>query len=187
MGSQGGNQKGGFLRGVVQLLLTLAAIVIASFFLRAFVFQSYEIPSGSMEKTIMTGDFVFAEKVSYYVREPEQRDIVTFDDPEVASRTLIKRVIAVGGQTVDLKDGDVYVDGVKLNEPYTNGLPSYPLESSTGDGITYPYTVPDGSIWVMGDNRTSSKDSRAFGSIPVSSVQGRAVFTYWPLSSAGVL
>lgn len=187
MGRSEGRPKGGFLHSIAQFVLVIVAVVIASFLLRAFVFQSYEIPSGSMEDTIMTGDYVFAEKVSYYFNEPEQGDIVTFDDPEVASRTLIKRVIAVGGQTVDLRDGSVYVDDVKLVEPYTDGKPSYPLTSSGASQITYPYRVPEGHIWVMGDNRTSSADSRAFGSVPVSSVQGRAIFKYWPLSSIGVL
>lgn len=180
-------KKGGFLHGLASFILTILAIVAAAFLLRTFVFQSYEIPSGSMEDTIMTGDLVFAEKVSYYANEPQQGDIVTFDDPEIPSRTLIKRVIATGGQTVDLKDGNVYVDGVKLDEPYTDGKPSYPLETTLGSQVSYPYRVPAGHIWVMGDNRTASQDSRFFGSVPISSVQGHAIFRYWPLSSIGPL
>lgn len=175
-------------------IATVIAIIVLAFALRSFVFQPYEIPSSSMETTIMTGDILFAEKVSYCFSEPEQGDIVTFTEPELLtangslesddSRTLIKRVIAVGGQQVDLRNGVVYVDGVALDEPYTGGKPSYPLGATT---VTYPYTVPDGCIWVMGDNRTNSKDSRYFGAIPVDSVTGRAVFIYWPLSSIGVI
>ena len=161
----------------------LALVVLISFGLRTFVFQPFEIPSGSMEETIVPGDMVFSEKVSYYFRVPEQGDIVTFEDPTTKGRTLIKRCIAVGGQTVDLRDGVVYVDDQPLSEEYTNGKPSYPLRSE----VTYPYTVPSGYIWVMGDNRTSSQDSRYFGAVPVSSVSGRAFFTYWPLSSIGLL
>jgi signal peptidase I len=100
---------------------------------------------------------------------------------------LIKRIIATGGQTVDLIDGKVYVDGVALNEPYTDGLPSYPLSNAPGITITYPYTVPEGEVWVMGDNRTNSQDSRYFGSVPVDSITGKAVFRYWPLTSIGTL
>ena len=96
---------------------------------------------------------------------------------------LIKRVIATGGQTVDLRDGVVYVDGVPLDEPYTQGKPSNDLNS----GITYPYTVPEGHVWVMGDNRTNSADSRAFGAIPLESVTGHAVLRYWPLDRIGTL
>lgn len=180
-------KKGGIFRALLQFVLALIAIFAVAFLLRTFVFQSYEIPSGSMEDTIQPGDLVFAEKISYYTGEPEQGDIVTFDDPEIASRTLIKRVVATGGQTVDLKDGFVYVDGKKLDETYTEGKPSYPLDSAKDANVVYPYRVPVGHIWVMGDNRTSSQDSRYFGSVPISSVQGRAVFRYWPLSSIGLL
>lgn len=180
-------KKPSVFRRIVSLVLTVVLVVAVALFLRTFVFQSYRIPSGSMEDTIMTGDQVFAEKISYYLGEPEPGDIVTFDDPEVPSRTLIKRVIATAGQTIDLEDGKVYVDGQVLDEPYTDGKPTYPLESVTGAQIVYPYTVPAGEIWVMGDNRTNSSDSRYFGSIPVSSVSAKAVFRYWPLDSIGVL
>lgn len=180
-------KKPSVFRRIVSLVLTVVLVVAVALFLRTFVFQSYRIPSGSMEDTIMTGDQVFAEKISYYLGEPEPGDIVTFDDPEVPSRTLIKRVIATAGQTIDLVDGSVYVDGQVLDEPYTDGKPTYPLESVTGAQIVYPYTVPAGEIWVMGDNRTNSSDSRYFGSIPVSSVSAKAVFRYWPLDSIGVL
>lgn len=173
-------------RSVLSVVLTLAAIVLASYLLRAFVFQSYEIPSASMEETIMTGDLVFSEKVSYRFGDPEPGDIVTFEDPEIPSRTLIKRVIATEGQTVDLKDGSVYIDGLKQFEPYTDGKPSYPLANSSED-ITYPYTVPSGEVWVMGDNRTNSQDSRYFGSVPVSSISGKAVLVYWPIDQFGLL
>lgn len=175
------------IRKIGSMLLAIAVIIIASFALRAFVFQAYEIPSGSMEETIMTGDMVFSEKISYYMEEPKEGDIVTFADPEIPSRTLIKRVIATPGQTVNLIDGSVYVDGEKLIEPYTDGKPSYPLTTAYGTTITYPYTVPDGELWVMGDNRTNSQDSRYFGSIPISTVSGKAIFKYWPLDHIGML
>lgn len=173
-------------RSVLSVVLTLAAIVLASYLLRTFVFQSYEIPSASMEETIMTGDLVFSEKVSYRFGDPAPGDIVTFEDPEIPSRTLIKRVIATEGQTVDLKDGSVYIDGLKQFEPYTDGKPSYPLANSSEE-ITYPYTVPAGEVWVMGDNRTNSQDSRYFGSVPVSSISGKAVLVYWPIDQFGLL
>ena len=177
----------GILRKLLSIVITIAVIILVSFLLRTFVFQAYEIPSGSMEDTIMTGDMVFSEKVTYYFSEPEYEDIVTFADPMLPARTLIKRVIATEGQTVDLRDGAVYVDGVKLDEPYTDGQPSYPLRTASGVDITYPYTVPEDSIWVMGDNRGNSQDSRYFGAIPIDSVTGKAVFKYWPFDHAGSL
>ena len=172
------------LNTFLRLAATVVLIIACSFALRAFVCQPFEIPSGSMEETIMPGDMVFAEKISYYFRTPAQGEIVTFTDPSDSTRTLIKRCIATEGQTVDLQDGVVYVDGQPLTEEYTNGKPSYPLNS---EEVSYPYTVPNGYIWVMGDNRVNSSDSRFFGAVPVSSVSGRAFWTYWPLSSIGLL
>lgn len=173
---------------LLSILAMIAIVVLGVIALRTFVFVPYEIPSGSMEETIKTGDMVFSEKVTYRTRDPQQGDIVTFDDPEVANRTLIKRVIAVGGQTVNLVDGHVVVDGVMLDEPYTLGKQSNPLNrTAPGVDISYPYTVPEGYVWVMGDNRTSSQDSRYFGAIPVSSITGRAVLIYWPMNDFGLL
>lgn len=186
-GEHAPKKSSSFSRKLLSIILTVVAIIAISWGLRTFVFQAYEIPSGSMEDTIMTGDMVFSEKVSYYFEEPQPKDIVTFIDPEIPSRTLIKRVIATGGQTVDLRDGYVYVDGKKLEEPYTDGKPSYPLTTAYGTSIVYPYTVPDGYIWVMGDNRTNSQDSRYFGAVPVSSVTGKAAFIYWPLDNLSSL
>lgn len=176
------------LRSVAGIIVMIAIVALVTVGLRTFVFVPYEIPSGSMEETIMTGDMVFSEKVSYYFRAPKRGDIVTFDDPEVAGRTLIKRVIATGGQTVDLVDGQVVVDGVALDEPYTLGKESWPLaRTAVGKDISFPYTVPEGEIWVMGDNRTASQDSRYFGSIPVSSVTGRGAMIYWPFNDVKLL
>ena len=177
-----------WLRSLLSLIIMVAVVALITIGLRVFVFVPYEIPSGSMEDTIMPGDMVFSEKVSYYMRSPERGDIVTFADPQVAGRTLIKRVIATEGQTVDLVDGKVVVSGIELDEPYTSGRESYPLERTVPEAdISYPYTVPAGSVWVMGDNRTASQDSRYFGAIPISSITGRAAVVYWPISDIGML
>lgn len=184
-GQHADSHRPGILSTFVKLLLMVAFVLGLSWLLRTYVFQTYEIPSGSMEDTIMTGDMVFAEKVSYYFRDPKPGDIVTFQDPQIPGRVLIKRCIAVGGQTVDINDADglVYVDGVPLSESYTDGEPSYTLPG----GVSFPYTVPEGSIWVMGDNRTNSQDARYFGAIPISSVTGRGALVYWPIEDIGLL
>ena len=137
----------------------------------------------------MPGDMVFSEKITYYGSDPAPGDIVTFQDPdpEQGGRILIKRVIAVGGQTVDLRDGRVYVDGVLQDEPYTRGEPSYPLTPYYGLTIDYPYTVPEGMMWMMGDNRTNSQDSRYFGAVSVASAEARSVAVLWPLGDVGLL
>ena len=175
-----------FLRSLFSALVMIIIIIGVSFLLREYVVQGYGIPSGSMETTIMTGDNVFSEEVSYYFRDIEPGDVVTFKDPEIPSRVLIKRCVAVEGQTINLDEGKVYIDGVAIAEDYTNGLPTDPL-ARTVESITYPYTVPAGCIWVMGDNRTNSQDSRYFGAVPASSVYGRAFMVYWPINHFGLL
>ncbi|MGV8082670.1 MAG: signal peptidase I [Coriobacteriia bacterium] len=167
----------------LELVVLLAIAFALAQGIKAFVVQPFVIPTGSMEPTIEIGDYVVAEKVSYHFNSPKQGDIVVFTDPRGELPVLIKRVIAVGGQTVDVKDGSVLVDGKPLDEQYTHGKPSL-LDSGT---LEMPVTVPDGYLWVMGDNRTNSEDSRYFGPIPISTVKAHAVYTYWPIASVGPL
>jgi signal peptidase I len=174
-------------REVLEILGIIVAAVLLTTLLKIFVVDQYEIPTGSMEPTIEIGDRLFAEKVSYYFAEPKPGDIITFNDPIEGGRVLIKRCIAVGGQTVDLVDGKVVVDGVALDEPYTHGEPSLPLEQMAGVHFGYPYTVPTGSVWVMGDNRTNSLDSRYFGVVPQKELIGRALFRFLPLDRFGAI
>ena len=154
--------------------------------IKSFVAQPFVIPTGSMQPTIELKNYVLAEKLSYrFTRKPQYKDIVVFNNPsrDPAAPILIKRVIATGGQTVDLRDGEVYVDDKPLDEPYTYGKPSYPLNPA----IQYPFEVPEGYYWMMGDNRTNSGDSREFGPVPDSDVIGRAMWTYWPVNQFGTL
>ena len=171
-------------KSILSFVLMLAAVFAFVWLMKTFVYQAYNIPTGSMENTIMPGDMVFAEKISFRFGEPEAGDIVTFQDPRSTDdRILIKRVIATAGQVVEIIDGGVVVDGVRLEEPYVIGTTG-PL--ATYD-VSYPYTVPEGHVWVMGDNRQNSTDSRAFGAIPLSLVKERAVFIYWPFNHFGSL
>ena len=185
-----GQGNTGFLGDILELVVFAAIALVAAFAIRYFVAEPFIIPSASMTDTLEVGDRLIGEKITYKSSSPKAGDIVTFTDPEDSSKTLIKRVIAVAGQTVELKNGYVYVDGEMLSESYTDGKPSYPLDghaSSLSEDVSYPYVVPEGCIWVMGDNRTNSLDSRYFGAIPVSSVTSRAVFVFWPLDHIGTL
>lgn len=172
-------------------LVAIAVGLVLAALVRAFVCETFVVPSGSMLDTIQIGDLLLGEKVSPRASGVHAGEIVTFDDPDNPGTTLVKRVVATGGQVVELKDGQAYVDGTALSEPYVEGRPTYPLDrwSSTAlDGpVSYPYVVPDGSVWVMGDNRTNSLDSRYFGAVPVSSVTSHVLFVWWPLSDASVL
>ena len=177
-------------RELAELVLFVAVALVAALLIRTFVGEPFVIPSASMEDTLMVGDRLIGEKVSYRLSEPKAGDVVTFRDPEDEATTLIKRVVATAGQTVELRDGVVYVDGVAEDASHTGGKPSYPIDryaASLGQPVSYPYVVPEGCLWVMGDNRTNSLDSRYFGAIPVSSVTSRAVFVFWPLDDLGAI
>jgi len=162
------------------LLMVLLAIGIA-FLVRTYIVQPYQVPTSSMAPTIEIGDQVIASKFIFYLKDPERGDVVVLDDPTGSVDTLIKRVIAVGGQTVDLIDGRVVVDGLPLDEPYVHDLPSEPQV------LEMPYMVPAGHVWLMGDNRTNSMDSRTFGAVSTASVHGEAFVIYWPYARWGTL
>ncbi len=171
---------------ILRWLLETAVLILLAFALaqgiKVFVIQPFVIPTGSMKPTIMEGDRVLAEKLSYrFSREPRAGDIVVFDDPLDQHPQLIKRVIAVGGQTIDVSDDGVLVDGVLLDEPYAQGQPTI------AGSIELPVTIPDEMVWLMGDNRPNSGDSRFFGPRPVNSIRGLAFWTYWPPDRFGVL
>ena len=174
----------GALRQIVEFLATLAIAFLVAQAVRTWVIQPFVVPTGSMLPTIQLSDQVLANKFVYRFSTPKYGDIVVLDDPAGQVGTLIKRVIAVGGQTVDLQGGSVVVDGTPLKESYTHGQASEPLP---GSAITFPLKVPADSVWVMGDNRTQSQDSRWFGPVPLSSVHGRAFFIYWPWARIGEL
>jgi len=167
--------EGGMLRWILETVFMVVVAVLLAQGIKAFIVQPFVIPTGSMETTIMIGDRVLAEKITYHFREPEPGDVIVFNDPTARHPQLIKRIIAVGGQEIDIRDDHVYVDGELLDEPYVHGLPTTPGTEPI------PLTVPDGYVWVMGDNRPNSGDSRFIGPQPVSAVLGRAFTIYWPI------
>lgn len=182
-----GRAREGGASGILWFLGPVIVAVVVALFVKTYVVTPYVVPTGSMLETIQEGDMLLGECVTLHFDDPEQGDIVTFRSP-LDGETLIKRVVAVGGQTIDLVDGEVYVDGERLDEPYTGGKPTYSLSEYVGSvGIEYPYVVPEGTVWVMGDNRTDSRDSRYFGPVDVDDVTSRALFIYWPPSDIGGL
>ena len=181
-------EENGTLASLFEWVVVFVLALAFFFAVRTFVISPYTVPSASMEPTIMVGDNVFAEKLSVRFGDGvHPGDIAIFHNPDAASGhdILVKRVIASAGQTVDLIEGRVFVDGVQLDEGYAIGA-SDPLPmQAPGVRVSFPYTVPAGSYWVMGDNRENSADSRFFGSVSASSMIGRVVFRYWPLDRIG--
>lgn len=162
-------------------LLQWAAVLITAAVLALFINNvlvvNAEIPSGSMENTIMPGDRVFGNRLAYTFGEPKRFDIIIFRYPDDESQLFIKRIIGLPGETVEIRDGNIYIDGSA--DPIDDVATKEPMEGSFG-----PYTVPDGCYFVMGDNRNNSKDSRYWEHTFVTEdeILGKAVFRYWPLN-----
>lgn len=171
----------GLLRWLLETIVMIALAFVLAQGIKTFLVQPFVIPTGSMEPTIMIGDRVLAEKISLRFGEPEVGDVVVFNDPTGRHEQLIKRVVAVEGQEIDIREGAVYIDGERLDEPYLHGV-----KTDVGSE-PMPQTIPDGYVWLMGDNRPNSGDSRFLGAQPISAIKGRAVATYWPLGRIGKL
>ena len=163
-------------RAALEIVQALALAVVISVVLNLFVVQVTEVRQRSMESTLLQSDRVLVSKLDYRFGEPQRGDIVVFNPPTDSSIPYVKRVIATGGQTIDLREGRVYVDNVLVEVPQAHGLtqPEAPR-------ITYPFRVPPGEIFVLGDNRQSSSDSRFFGSVPVQNIIGKVTLRFWPL------
>lgn len=150
----------------------LAAVVVCAALLRLFVLQPYAISSNSMEPTLVPGDRILVNRYAYQYSAPTRGDIVVFAYPMDTSRTFVKRVIAVEGETVELKGNQVYVNGALVQEPYLKqgDYPPFELE-----------TIPAENLFVLGDNRRESGDSREWGVLPKSYIIGKAWLVYSPL------
>ena len=141
-----------------------------------------------MERTFTEGDYVLVDRLSHLWSPYDRGQVVVFHAPASADRgePFIKRVIGLGGDTVEIRDGQVLVNGVALDEPYLFRDPAGVAEPTVANGQSR-WVVPAGELFVMGDHRQVSSDSRAFGPIQVSSVIGRELLRYWPLSKFGVI
>lgn len=157
---------------------TFLIIFVVVFALSQFVYINATIPSGSMQNTIMQGDRIFGNRLAYIKDDPDRYDIIIFKYPDDTSKTFIKRVIGLPGETVEIKNGNVYING--SDEPLDDSFCAEETQGEFG-----PYVVPEDSYFVMGDNRNNSLDSRYWKNTFVSKDQilAKAVFRYWPFNS----
>ncbi len=168
-------KKNSFFMEILQSLLVAAVL---AFLIHTFIMQNFRIPSGSMEPTLQIQDYIFASKLAYRLDEPKRGDIVVFKYPKDTSRYFVKRLIALGGETVALKDSQLYIDGQLVPEDY--------LPPGLRFGSYGPVTVPEGYYFMMGDNRNNSSDSRDWGFVPRNLIVGKEIFIYWPPDRIGV-
>lgn len=164
-----------------QLRELLEVVVISvgiAAFLITFVVQAFYIPSKSMEPTLEPGDRILVNKFIYRFQEPQRGEVIVFKFPLDPRRDFIKRVIGLENEKVEIKEGILYIDDQQIEQPYLK---------ETFPGSYGPYQVPPNHLFVLGDNRTNSEDSRFWGALPRENVVGKAMVIYWPLFRASVV
>jgi signal peptidase I len=173
-------------RTVLEWVAVIGGGIVIALVVEAFLVQAFWIPSPSMVPTLEVGDRVLVNKLSYKFHDVHRGDVVVFERPPNTTsgpddeiKDLIKRVVGVGGDRLETRDGDLYVNGERIEEPY--------LEPGTTTNMQQPVTVPEGAVFVMGDNRENSEDSRVFGPIDEDTIVGRAFVKVLPLTDLGWL
>ena len=159
--------------GFRELVETVAIVVVLAFVIRTFVFESFQISGNSMQPTLFTGERVMVNKLAFDIGKPKTGEIIVFRSPQVPSQDWIKRVIGLPGETVSIRNNNVYINGKLYPEPFLK------YRQSTNYG---PETVPQGDLFVLGDNRPISDDSRIFGMLPQSRITGQAFVIWWPFN-----
>ena len=165
-------------RNTVEWVAIVVGALLVALLVKTFLVQAFYIPSLSMYPTLDEGDRVLVNKLSYDLHDINRGDLIVFDRPQETTdgiKDLIKRVIALPGETIETLDGKVYVDGEPLDESY--------LQPGVRTNDLTRQRIPDGHVFVMGDNRTNSQDSREFGPISEDDVVGRAFVRVWPITA----
>ena len=178
------------MKEVFSWLKAIVVALVIAFVIRTFIFVPVIVEGESMMPTLQNADRMIVSKISNYVGELDRGDIIVFHATE--SKDYIKRVIAIPGDTLEYRDDTLYLNGEAVEEPYLedfqaqmNGFPlteNFTLEQVTGESV-----VPEGSYFVMGDNRQNSKDSREIGFVPKESVVGKTNFVFWPMGDFGTV
>jgi signal peptidase I len=165
---------------VLDLIESVIIAVVLALVIRFFLFEPFYIPSGSMEPTLQVQDKIIVNKLVYRFKEPARGDIIVFELPMLEpDLDYIKRVIGLPGETLEIKDSTVYINGQPLEEDY---LPSDLRFMDFG-----PITIPDDSYFMLGDNRNNSQDSRIWGTLSKDHIIGKAVLIFWPFNRFGLL
>jgi len=180
---------------------SICVAVILALFVRTFIVQAFKIPTGSMENNLLIGDHLLVNKFVYAptmtgveravlpIESIRRGEVIVFKYPEDPERDFIKRVIALPGETIELRKKRVYINGTRLDEPYVRYLtpPDAEGDDEYDVRVTYgPVTVPAGHLFMMGDNRDNSQDSRYWGFLPQQYVKGRALFIYFSFGEGGL-
>lgn len=173
----------GGLRSTIEWIAIVIGAFAVALLVKTFLIQAFYIPSESMFPTLTENDRVLVNKLSYQLHDVNRGDLVVFErppnEPDSEVKDLIKRVVALEGETIEERDGSLYIDGEPLDEPY--------LEPEVESRNVTRMVIPEGHVFVMGDNRGSSRDSRFFGPIDEDLIVGRAFVKVWPLPEVDLL
>lgn len=171
-----------FVMDILETIVFIGSLFIVSYL---FILQPNQVKGASMEPTFISGDYIFTSKVTYKFRNVERGDIVVFKSPKNPDIEFIKRIIGLPGDKITVSGGEVYLNDTKLNENYisakTNAWENGFIQENQ------VITVPPGEIFVMGDNRPRSSDSREFGPVPIESIIGQVFYRYYPANKMGVI
>ena len=174
-----------------EIVETLVLTLIIFLVIQTFVAQPYKVQQQSMEITLEPDQYVLVDKLTPRFDTYKRGDIVVFTPPDDwvqdDGTPFIKRVIGLGGDTVEIRDGAVFINGARLDEVYTFGQPDEPAQPTTVPGDEDRWVVPSDELFLMGDHRSNSADSRTFGPVPAEQVIGRAWLRYWPIDVFGIL
>jgi signal peptidase I len=165
-----------FKRFMLDLLETLVLAVVLFLVINA-VSARVRVDGFSMRPTLEDGEFILVNRLAYKLGDPKRGEIIVFRSPVVPDEDLIKRVIGLPGDEIEVRDGAVYVNGSPLDEPYIAASPIY----------SGKWQVVDGFLFVLGDNRNDSSDSHSWGLVPMANVVGRSILIYWPFAEWGML
>jgi signal peptidase I len=171
-------------RWYLYIAVMLVAALLSSRIVTLFPIRGFRIPTGSMEPAIFIGDHVYADMTYYRSAKPARGDLVVFTSPKDAERVKIARVLGLEGEQIEVREKAVYVDGQRLADPWGHYKKSESYSSAFFPQLAVrdnfgPQKIPVGAVFVLGDNRDDSDDSRFFGPVPLSSLQGRVLYVYW--------
>lgn len=176
-------------RTIIEYVILVAVAIGVALLVQAFLVKPYRIPSESMQDTLLIGDRVLVDRLSWRFTEPQREDIAVFHPP-FGGNVLIKRIVGMPGDKLSLRNGALVVNGKVLNEPHVlrydgEPVPTEAFSNGMPWSLEQPYVVPEGSYFMMGDNRINSGDSREFGPVAREALVGRAFARYWPPTRIG--
>ena len=166
-----------FISSVVEFIKTVAIIIVIAFFVRFYLVQPFVVDGSSMEPNFHNGEYLLVDKITYRLRQPQRGDVIVFHPPPSPTFNYIKRIIGLPGDKIDIKDGEIFINGVKLQEPY---LEDERTIVRVSDFANVDKKLGSEEYFVLGDNRDHSSDSREWGTLPKANIIGRAWLVIFP-------